>query len=84
MCCVVIHFSHVQLCVTLWTVACQAPLSRQQYWSGLPFPTPGDLPNPKIRPVSLMSPALADKFFTTSIMWKAQCNVPKTPFVKVA
>ena len=39
---------------TLWTVACQAPLSmgfsRQEYWSGLPFPSPGDLPNPGIEP----------------------------------
>ena len=48
-----------------WTVACQAPLptefSRQEYWSGLPFPTPGDLPNPGIEPVPT---ALADTFFT--------------------
>ena len=45
--------------VTPWTVACQAPLSmgfpRQEYWSGLPFPSPGDLPNPRIEP---RSPAL--------------------------
>ena len=45
-------FSHVRLCVTLWTVACQAPLSmgvsRQEHWSGLPFPSPGDLPDPGI------------------------------------
>ena len=51
-------FSHVQLCATLWTVAHQAPLSmgfsRQEYWSGLPFPAPGDLPNPEIKPVSLV------------------------------
>ena len=43
-------FSHVQLFVTLWTIACQAPLSmefsRQEYWSGLPCPPPGDLPGP--------------------------------------
>ena len=56
--------------VTLWTVAHQAPLpmefSRQEYWSGLPIPPPGDLPNPGIEPVSLMSPALADRLFTTS------------------
>ena len=38
--------SHVQLFVTQWTVACQAPLSRQEFWSGLPFPSPGDLPDP--------------------------------------
>ena len=40
--------------------------SRQEYWSGLPFPSPGDLPNPGIEPVSLLSPALAGGFFTTS------------------
>ena len=61
--------SCVQLFVTPWTTACQSPLSmqfsRQEYWSGLPFP-PGDLPNPGIEPTSLMSPALADGFFTTS------------------
>ena len=55
--------------VTPWTVAHQAPLSigfpRQEYWSGLPFPSPGDLPNPKIEPVSL-SPALAGGFLITS------------------
>ena len=58
--------SHVQLFVTPWTVACQAPLSmgfsRQEYWSGLPFPSPGDLPNPGIKPES---PALAGEFFAT-------------------
>ena len=47
------HFSHVQLFVSPWTVARQAPLSmgfsRQEYWSGLPFPSPGDLPNPRIK-----------------------------------
>ena len=50
-------------------VAHQAPLSmefsRQEYWSGLPFPTPGDLRNPGIEPMSLASPALAGGFFTT-------------------
>ena len=40
--------------------------SRQEYWGGLPFPTPGDLPNPGIEPTSLVSPALAGRFFTTS------------------
>ena len=48
--------SHIRLFVTLWTVAYQAPLpmgfSRQEYWSGLPFPSPGDLPNPGIEPGS--------------------------------
>ena len=52
--------------VTLWTVACQAPLSmgfyRPEYWSGLQCPPPGDLPDPGIEPVSLMSPALAGEW----------------------
>ena len=55
--CVVL--SRVQLCVGPWTVTCQTPrsveFSRQEYWSGLPFPSPGDLPNPGIKP---RSPAL--------------------------
>ena len=58
--------SCVQLFVTLWTIAYQVPLfmefSRQEYWSGLPLPPPGDLPDPGIKPVS---PALAGRFFTT-------------------
>ena len=57
--CVCLSLSRVQLFVTLWTVAGQAPLSmgfsRQEYWSGLPFPSPGDLPNLGIK---LESPAL--------------------------
>ena len=52
----------------------QAPLSlgfpRQEYWSGVPFPSPGELPDPGIEPSSLMSPALADGFFTTSTACK--------------
>ena len=71
------RLGHVQLFVTLWTVARQAPLSmgfsRQEYWSGLPCPPPGDLPNPGIEPESLKSPALAGGFFTTSAAWEAQC-----------
>ena len=69
------HFSHVQLFATQWTVGRQAPLSmgfsRQEYWSGLPFPAPEDLPNQGIKPLSLMSPwlALAGRFFTTSATW---------------
>jgi len=54
---------------TSWTVAHQDSLSkgfsRQEYWSGLPFPTPGDLPDPGIESMSLESPALAGGFFTT-------------------
>ena len=53
---IVKSLSHVQLFVTPWTVACQTTLSmgfsRLQYWSGLPFPSPGDLPNPGIEPGS--------------------------------
>ena len=69
--CVCAHvcvLSHVQLFATLWTEACQTPLSmessRQEYWSGLPFPPPEYLPNPGIKPMSLTSPALAGRFFT--------------------
>ena len=47
-------------------------LSRQEYWSGLPYHPPGDLPNPKIEPLSVMSPALANGFFTTSATEKPQ------------
>ena len=69
------YFSCVQLCVTLWTVTCQVPLSmgfsRQDYWSGLPFPSPGDLPDPGIKPVSLTSPALTNRFFTIGATWEA-------------
>ena len=62
--------SCVQLFVTPRTVARQAPLSmqfsRQGYWSGLPLPTPGDLPDPGIEPGSFASPALVGGFFATS------------------
>ena len=62
--------------VAPWTVACQAPLSMgfpcQEYWNVLPFATPGDLPDPWIKPTSLVSPALAGRFFTTSATWEAQ------------
>ena len=43
----------------------------QEYWSGAPFPTPGDLPNPGIEPVPLVTPALAGRFSTTSATWEA-------------
>ena len=62
-------FSRVLLFVTPRTLARQAPLpmkfSRQEYWSSLPFPPPGDLPNSGIKPTSLAPPALADEFFIT-------------------
>ena len=61
-------FSRIQLFVTPWTGARQAPLSmglpRQEYWSGLPFPPPVSLPNPGTEPASLASPALAGGFST--------------------
>ena len=61
---------HGQLSAILWTVACQTPLlmgfSGQEFWSGVPFPAPGDLSDPGIEPVSLVSPALAGGFFITS------------------
>jgi len=64
------HFSHVQLFVTLWTVDCQAPLSmgfsRQEYWSGLPCPPSGNLPNPGIEPGSPAAPALQVDFLQLS------------------
>ena len=76
MCCVLSRSSPVRHFATLWTVAHQAPLSmgfsRQEYWNGLPCPPPVDLPNPGIEPESLLSPALAGGFFTTSATWEAQ------------
>ena len=66
--------SSVRLFVTVWTVAHQAPLSmrfpRQESWSGLPCPSPGDLPDQGLEPTSLMSPALAGRYFTTSGPWE--------------
>ena len=70
------YFSHVQLFATLWTVVHQATLSmgfsRQEYWSGLPFPAPEDLPNTGIKPTSLLPPTLAGGSFTASATWEAQ------------
>ena len=71
--------SCVQLFVNPWTVACQVPLSmeffRQEYWSGLPFPSPEDLPNVRIELESLSSPALADGLFTTETPGKPKLSV---------
>ena len=75
MCACVCMYAYLlaQSCTTVlapWAVAHQAPPSmgfpRQEYWSGLPFPTPGDLLNSGIEPMSLASPALVGRFFTTS------------------
>ena len=76
-----------QSCLTLcdpWTVAHQAPpstgFSRQEYWSGLPCPSPGYVPNPGIEPVSLMSPALAGRVSITSATWEALAMPVLVPF----
>ena len=62
--------SHVRLLATPWIIVCQAPLSirffRQEYWSGLLFPIPGDLPDSGIKLKSLVAPALAGRFFTSA------------------
>ena len=73
--CVCTHaLGHVRLFATPSTVAPQASLSmgvpRQECWSGLPFPSPGDLPGPRIEPVYPASPALAGRFFTTAPLVK--------------
>ena len=74
LCCLV-----TQLCLTLCDTMGYSPpgssvhgIPRQGYWSGLPFPTSGDLPNPGIEPASLVSPALAGRFFTTAPPRKPQ------------
>ena len=62
--------------MTLWTIACQAPLSRsqefskQEYWNELPFPPPGDLPHPGLKPASSVAPTLAGRFFTRELPGK--------------
>ena len=84
----VLSCSVVSNSAMLWTAACLAPLSmgfsRQEYWSGLAFPSPGDLPNLGIEPVSLMSQcqrASAGSFFTTSITWEAHSCARKADTV---
>ena len=68
------RFSRVQLFATPWTVARQTPLSmgfsRQECWSGLPCPPPGDLPDPGMELEFPISPALAGGFFTTNATWE--------------
>ena len=67
--------SCIQLSVATWTVTHYAPLSvefsRQEYWTRLPFPTLGDLPDLGIKPMFLGSPELSDRFFTTTATWEA-------------
>ena len=75
----------IKSCPTLWTswtVACQVPLSmgfhRQEYWSGFLFPSPGDLPDPRIQ---LASPALAGRFFTVEPPEKPLCSLLECNFI---
>ena len=74
--------SQVQLFMTPWTVAHQAPLFmgflKQEYWSGLSITPPGDLPNPGVKPMSLAPPALAGRFFTTVPPGKTGLNRKRT------
>ena len=83
MCVMLSHFNHVWLFATLWTAACQTPLSmgfsRQEYWSGLPCPPPGYLPDLGIKPTSLLFPALAGRSFTTRATWEALATPALTP-----
>ena len=62
---------YVYVCVHAKLCLCPRGFSRQEYWSGLPCPSPGVLPNSGIEPTSLMSPALAVRFFTSSATWEA-------------
>ena len=85
--CVLSHSSHVQPLATLWTISCHAPLSmgfsRQEYWTGLPCPPPGNLPDPGLKPASSVIPCIAGGFFTTeapgkpmlSLSWHLSCLV---------
>ena len=64
------YLSRVRLFATPWTIQ-SIEFSRQEYWSGWPHPSPGDLPDPGTDPLSLKSPALTSGFFTTSAIWEA-------------
>ena len=93
MCVCAESLSHVWLFPTPWTAACQTSLSmefcKQEYWNRLPFPSPGDLPNPGIKPVSLAPPTLASGFFTNCaiekpreihVVWCLSFSLWVTPF----
>ena len=77
------HFSHVQLCVTLWAVFHQTPMSmgfsRQKSWNGMPCSPPGNHLNPQTETASLISPAFAGGFFTTSVTREA--NTPERSLI---
>ena len=81
--CMLSRLDPVWLFATLWTVARQAPLSmgfsRQEYWSGLPCPPPGDLPDPWIKPLSLTLTALAGGFYTTNATWEKWLYILVSP-----
>ena len=76
--CMLSSFSLVWLVETLWTVAHQAPpsmgFSRQEYWSGLPWPPPGDLPDPGMEPMSASISYIAGRFFTHWASWESQVS----------
>ena len=82
--CLLSHFSLPE-CETLWTVDCQALLSmgfsREENWSGLPCPPPGDLSHLGIKPASLMSPSLIGRFFTTSTTWEGLHSLCKSEMI---
>ena len=73
--CMLSYFSSVWFFVTLWIIDCQAPLSmrfsRKEYWSRLSCPPPGDLSNPGLEPMSLISPSLVGVFLTAGATWEA-------------
>ena len=75
--CMLSHLGHVWLFESLWTVACHVPLSmgffRQEYWSGFPWPSPGDLPNPGIEPAFPVAPALQVDSLLLSHQGTAEC-----------
>ena len=78
------HFSHIRLSMTIWTIVYQTPqsmgFSRRDYWGGLLCSPPGDLPNPVIKLMSLMPPALAGRFFITSSTLEAPRSYNKHTF----
>ena len=80
--CMLICFSHVRLFDPMDYIACQAPLSmwfsRQEYWSELPCPSPGDLPNPEIQPMSSVSPVVTGRFFTRRAIREARSSYTLT------
>ena len=80
-------FSCVQLFVTPWTKVHQVLLSmglfRQEYWSGLPCTPPGDLPDPGVQPMSLVSPTLAGVIFTISTTWEAHVRDSQWEFTEL-